>query len=130
MKHKSLILAAIPILAAAALFYLVWQRLPRQDKAIQSAMADIVGDYRRIIVLMDGADDLDQATRARCVAAGKVLFFRKQRAIQELTEKMLDPWGGAARVRQLARYLAEDRSLHDADKLALLDLVDDVSSSP
>src|SRR5205823_6398637 len=129
MKIKSLVLAAIPVLAALALLLFVWQRLPRQDPAIQSEMANIVGDYRRIIVLMDGADDLDLATRTRSVAAGRVLFYKKTRALQDLTQKMLEPLGRPGRIGQLVRYLNEDRTLHDADKLAFLDLVDELATA-
>jgi len=129
MKIKSAAIAAIPVLLALGLFFYFWQRLPRQDPAIQSAMATVVDNYRKIIVLMDGADDLDEATRTRCTEAGRVLFFQKQRGAQELTQKMLEPVGREARIGQLIRYLNEDRSLHDADKLALLDMVDELATA-
>ena len=44
-----------------------------------------------------------------------------------LAAKLADPSGRPARVRQLTRYLTDDRNLHDADKLAFLDLVSELA---
>ena len=54
-----------------------------------------------------------------------MLFFRKQHAIDEM-ERHLQ--GHPLRVRQLVRFLQDNPGLHDADKLAFLDLVETLES--
>src|SRR5437899_2805092 len=125
MKRKTLALAAASLIAAAILLYFL--RPTREDRTVPTALASVVDDYRKIIVLMDGADALDEATRARCDAAGQALFWRKHRTLDEIAAKFAEPSEREARIRQLIRYLTEDRSLHDADKLALLDLVGELA---
>ncbi len=112
-------------MAAAALVYFL--RPPREDRSLQTSLAAIVDDYRKIIVLMEGAETLDEATRARCDLVGHAIFFRKHRALDEIAAKFAETPGRNARIQQLVRYLTDDRSLHDADKLALLDLVSDLA---
>jgi hypothetical protein len=121
MRWKLLVLAAASISAFALLLYLL--RPPRQDRTVQTALSSVVDDYRKIIVLMDGADSLDEAAHARCNLAGQALFWRKQHALDQIAATFAEPSARTSHVRQLIRYLTEDRSLHDADKLAFLDLV-------
>jgi peptidoglycan/xylan/chitin deacetylase (PgdA/CDA1 family)/tetratricopeptide (TPR) repeat protein len=128
MRRKALVLAAALVVGAAALLFFL--RPPREDRTVQTALAGIVDDYRKIIVLMDGADALDDATRARCEMVGHALFWRKHRALDDIAAKLAEPAGRAARIQQLVRYLTDDRSLHDADKLALLELVADLTEGP
>jgi peptidoglycan/xylan/chitin deacetylase (PgdA/CDA1 family)/Flp pilus assembly protein TadD len=123
MKRKILAGTALSAVAAGILLVAV---LRRDEPSVAAALDGITGDYRRIIVLMDGADSLDDAVRARCLSAGKVLFFRKQRGIGELEQRLA---GHPLRIRQLVRYLQEDSGLHDADKLAFLDLVEALESA-
>ena len=125
MRRKAFVLAAAVLIAAAALFYFL--RRPREDNALQAALTGIVDDYRKIIVLMDGAESLDAATRARCEIVGHVIFWRKHHALDDIAGKLAEPSGREARIQQLARYLTDDRSLHDADKLAFLDMVSDLA---
>ncbi len=115
---------------AAILFIWWWRsRTPLQDEPLQTAIAAIVADYRKIIVLMDGADALDPATRARCAATGQALFYRKQRSLQDMAASLSQSSSQPARIDALVRYLSDDRSLHDADRLAFLDLVDELADS-
>src|SRR5260370_5735453 len=114
-------------IVVAIVFLLFWRSRNRPDQALETALAGILSDYRKIIVLMDGADALDAAAHARCVTAGRVLFYGKQRSLQEVAASLSDGPGHEARVEQLIRYLSEDRALHDADKLAFLDLVDELT---
>jgi len=117
MRRK--ILAAVLLAAVAEGIFWFWVSR-RDDPAVKVALQSVTDDYRRIIVLVDGNDTLDDATRARTVAAGRLIFYRKQQALNDLTQK-LDTNRG---VRQLVRYLDDDPALHDADKLAFLDLVE------
>jgi peptidoglycan/xylan/chitin deacetylase (PgdA/CDA1 family)/tetratricopeptide (TPR) repeat protein len=125
---KSIPIAAV-CLAAAVAAYLAWNWRARPDGEFQTALSGVVDDYRKIIVLMDGVDGLDSATRARCIAAGRALFWRRDRALGEIADRLAEPRKGAGRLRQLVRYLSDDRGLHDADKLAFLDLVDQLGDA-
>ncbi|HLK63527.1 MAG TPA: polysaccharide deacetylase family protein [Bryobacteraceae bacterium] len=125
MRRKALVAAGVIVVAAAALFFFL--RHPREDGALQSSLAGIVDDYRKIIVLMDGVENLDASTRAKCEVVGHALFWHKHQALDDLSAKFADSSAREARTQQLVRYLTEDRSLHDADKLAFLDLVSDLS---
>ncbi len=115
------------IIAVTVLLIFFWRARTGQDQALQTALDGIVNDYRKIIVLMDGADTLDEATRARCVATGQALFWRKQRSLRDVSGNLTEGAGHEARVEQLIRYLSSDRALHDADKLAFLDLIDELA---
>ncbi|HEY1759280.1 MAG TPA: polysaccharide deacetylase family protein, partial [Bryobacteraceae bacterium] len=101
-----------------------------QDATLAPELAAVVDDYRKIIVLMDGADALDETTRARADAAGHLLFWQKRRALEEIADRLAEPQGRGGRIQQLERYLTSDPALHDADKLALLDLVRDLTDDP
>jgi peptidoglycan/xylan/chitin deacetylase (PgdA/CDA1 family)/tetratricopeptide (TPR) repeat protein len=133
LKWKKLLGSAAALLAVAAL--LLWvqpQRfLPsrfKPDPALTAQFGAIADDYRKIIVLMDGAETLDDLLRARCLSAGRQLFWRKQRAID-----LLNQWLAGSRnetaVRQLIEYL-NGAGLHDADKLAFLDVVEELDATP
>lgn len=128
MKLKASIGLAAVLLIAGGLF--LFLRRPRQDATLAPELAAVVDDYRKIIVLMDGADALDETTRARADAAGHLLFWQKRRALEEIADRLAEPQGRGGRIQQLARYLTSDPSLHDADKLALLDLVRDLTDDP
>src|SRR5579883_1794658 len=116
---RKFLAGALVVLAAAAL--LLFALLRRNEPELTASLDAITGDYRRIIVLMDGAESLDDALRARCVAAGRLIFYRKQQAMDRLEQGLA---GHPLRIRQLVRYLSDNRGLHDADKLAFLDLVE------
>jgi peptidoglycan/xylan/chitin deacetylase (PgdA/CDA1 family)/tetratricopeptide (TPR) repeat protein len=118
MKRKILVGTAVALAVAALLLIGL---LRRNDPALDASLRAITDDYRRIIVLMDGSETLDAGLRARCLAAGRMIFFRKQQAIDALERDMA---GHPLRVRQLVRYVSENRELHDGDKLAFLDLVE------
>ena len=132
MKYKTLVILVAGLAGVAGLLFLVrpsrflQPRLPA-DPALAAALDGITGDYRKIIVLMDGAEGLDDATRERCLAAGRQLFWRKQRSIEDLRGKLTERPASHA-VRQLIQYLTAGPSLHDADKLAFLDLVEEIAS--
>src|SRR5215468_6706496 len=127
MRRKLIAVAGVCV--AAILLIVVWRWRTRTDDALQSALSGIVSDYRKIIVLMDGADSLDDSLRARCAATGQVLFWHKQQLLDDVTRKLTEGSGREARARQLVRYVSEERSLHDADRLAFLDLVDELADA-
>ncbi|PWT85931.1 MAG: polysaccharide deacetylase, partial [Proteobacteria bacterium] len=122
MKLKLTAAIALAAAAAGAILFFLWRR---EDPSLAAALRDATSDYRRIIVLMDGAESLDDATRARAIAAGRLLFSHKRQALNEVAQK-LDRSSRA--LRQVDRYLTSDPDLHDADKLAFLDLVESLDA--
>src|SRR5260370_14480885 len=82
MKWKTIALLSGTI-AVTVLLIFFWRARTGQDQPLQTALDGIVNDYRKIIVLMDGSGTLDETTRARCVATGQTLFWRKQRSLRD-----------------------------------------------
>ncbi|HEV2446944.1 MAG TPA: polysaccharide deacetylase family protein, partial [Candidatus Sulfopaludibacter sp.] len=142
MRQKKFVIPAIVAALAVAvlLFFVHPVRFPqrfRQDAALQSALDGITQDFRRIIVLVDGADALDDGLRARSIAAGRMIFWRKHQALDEVTANLSTQYRQAAQVRfrkgadgvrQFLQYLRNPQ-LHDADKLAFLDLMEELESA-
>jgi peptidoglycan/xylan/chitin deacetylase (PgdA/CDA1 family)/tetratricopeptide (TPR) repeat protein len=131
MRYKTLVILGAALAGVAALLFFVrpsrlLQPRLQLDPALESALIGVTQDYRKIIVLMDGADALDDARRERCLAAGRQIFWRKQRAIDDLDRRFTEH-ANANDLRQLIQYLSAG-SLHDADKLAFLDLVEEIAS--
>jgi peptidoglycan/xylan/chitin deacetylase (PgdA/CDA1 family)/uncharacterized caspase-like protein len=134
LSWKRLTLAAAGIAAVACVLYLVHPSrfLPtryRPDPALHATFDGITTDFRKIIVLMDGSENLDEATRARCTWAGRQLFWSKQQAAGDLAQR-LGQRGNESATQQLIQYLNSDPGLHDADKLAFLDIVEELDVPP
>ena len=141
MKSKTLVAigAALALGATALVWFLMrsYQAPFRIDPELTVSLHEITDDYRKIIVLVDGADALDEASRSRSITAGRILFQRKQEALDRVTHKITEQFHQAAATnfrrdtegfRQFVQYVSADSSLHDADKLAFLDLVDQLES--
>src|SRR5215471_10810166 len=121
-----LVLAATLIVIAVMLMIVQPQRLLQSryqpDPAFDALLRSVTTDFRKIIVLMDGAENLNEAVRARCVSAGRQIFWHKQQTIAQIQQKL-----SANATRQLIQYLTRSGSgLHDADKLAFLDIVEEL----
>jgi len=121
-------IAIVAILAALTLSLGIWLSLHnRRDRSQFRAQLDaITENYRRIIILMDGAQDLDAATRARCRAAGRELFWNKQVALEQVEETLAADPGS---IHRLIDYVAS-KSLRDADRLAFLDTFEQLAAAP
>jgi peptidoglycan/xylan/chitin deacetylase (PgdA/CDA1 family)/tetratricopeptide (TPR) repeat protein len=131
LKTKYIVAGTVTAALACLLFFIQPLRF-HQDPALAAALQSVTDSYRKIIVLVDGAEDLDPATHARAIAAGRLLFYSEHRTIDELTARLSGEYerkqtGG---IRQLLQYLTSDKTLHDADKLAFLDLVEQLSAVP
>ena len=128
MKRKTFFLLAVGLAAVASLLFWVWRsRIPHTDPALQASLQGVTDNYRKIIVLMDDAESLDDAARARATAAGRILSWQKQHALTEIGTRLI---GNGTRdvngMRQVVRYLTTSQALHDADKLAFSDLVEEL----
>lgn len=139
--HKYFIPAIVLAVAAAIGLFLYLPSRPaagfRPDPALQTSLDGIMQDYRKVIVLVDGAESLDDDTHARAISAGRMIFYRKQRAIDEVSGTLAAQYRESAAsrfrkggdgVRQLLQYLG-GAQLHDADKLAFLDLVEELEAA-
>jgi peptidoglycan/xylan/chitin deacetylase (PgdA/CDA1 family)/uncharacterized caspase-like protein len=132
-------LAAAVLLLSAALALWRWRQPAFVfDPSLEAALNSITGDYRRIIILVDGADTLDAPTRNRSIAAGRIVFWRKQAAIEQLSRQLLADYqrstaAGFRRntdaIRQFLNYLNTNAGLHDADKLAFLDVSEELEAA-
>lgn len=127
MKRKTLVLLAGGLAIAAAGLWLLLQPSRRPSKELLAVLQGITDRYRKIIILMDGAELLDESTLVRCRAAGRDLFWAKQRALDDLGRKLAeDPEAK----RQFIQHLTASPALRDADKLAFLDLVEELAIAP
>src|SRR5437868_1941018 len=102
MKTRTLLALAGGAVLAAILLIVVWRsRVPRfhNDPALQAVLNGITNDYRQVIVLVDGADALEPALRARSIAAARMIFHRKHNALEELGRRI-----DADGIQQLIRY--------------------------
>jgi peptidoglycan/xylan/chitin deacetylase (PgdA/CDA1 family)/uncharacterized caspase-like protein len=132
MRRKTIVLLTVGLAGIACLLFFVrpsrlLQPPVRTDAALQASLTGVTDAYRKVIVLMDGAETLDDATRARATAAGRILYWQKQHALEEIGAKLNgNGYRNTDGIRQLLRYLTTDRSLHDADKLAFADLVEEL----
>jgi peptidoglycan/xylan/chitin deacetylase (PgdA/CDA1 family)/tetratricopeptide (TPR) repeat protein len=121
-------LTLVAILASLALIVGIWLSLPNTGEArrFRARLDAITENYRRIIVLMDGAQDLDDGARMRCRAAGRMLFWDKQVAVAGLERELA---ADSANVHRLIAYVSS-RTLRDADRLAYLDTFEELAAQP
>jgi peptidoglycan/xylan/chitin deacetylase (PgdA/CDA1 family)/uncharacterized caspase-like protein len=133
-KTKYLVVGtATAVIACLLLFIQPLRRMGfYDDPALSADLRSITENYRKIIVLVDGTEDLDAGTRARSIAAGRILFWTNHRTIEQVAGRLTGEYerrktGG---VQQLLSYLNNDKSVHDADKLAFLDVVEQLTAVP
>jgi peptidoglycan/xylan/chitin deacetylase (PgdA/CDA1 family)/uncharacterized caspase-like protein/Flp pilus assembly protein TadD len=141
MTQKKFVIPAIVLaLALAVAVVLIRPSKPQQfhpDPQLQAIFDSVTQDFRSIIVLVDGADALDDAVRASAIDTAQMIFWRRHHAQEELTAHLVEQYRQAARVgfrgadgvRQLLQYLNQNAQLHDADKLAFLDTMEELESA-
>jgi peptidoglycan/xylan/chitin deacetylase (PgdA/CDA1 family)/Flp pilus assembly protein TadD len=129
MRTKRKIALAVTVLVLMVLAFATWRSLHKhvpEDPQLSASLETITADYRHIIVLMDGAADLDAATRTRCRAVGRKLFFEKQTAVEDLTQALsVQP----QKLQQVIAYVTSPK-LRDADRLAFLDVFEEANTLP
>jgi peptidoglycan/xylan/chitin deacetylase (PgdA/CDA1 family) len=120
----TLITVAVVLAATWGTWYSL--RRVRSDKQLRSSLDAITTNYRRIIVVMDGAALLDPVRRAQCRSAGRRIFQDKQAALEELTRTLL---AEPRKVRQFVDFVGSF-NLRDADRLAFLDVLEELATQP
>ena len=91
----------------------------------------LVANYRKIIVLMDGAGALDPGVRDRASTAGKILFQENQDRLSALEQLLVAPLSGGdtAPVEEFLGRLENNPEYRDADKLAFKDILEDLRAA-
>ena len=91
----------------------------------------VVSNYRKIIVLMDGAGALDPGVRDRASTAGRILFQDNQERLSALEEQLIPPLSGGNTVpaEEFLDRLENNPEYRDADKLAFKDTLEDLSAA-
>jgi len=93
---------------------------------------EIVANYRKIIVLMNGAGALDPGVRERASTAGKIIFQQNEEklaALETLLTKGLAD-GQTAPAEELLDHVETYAEYRDADKLAFRDLLEGLAVAP
>ena len=104
---------------------------------VKAAVADIVAAYRKIIVLVQEESALGPADRDRVYPVGQFMFEENEKRLTTLTDQLTSdiearlnapspPSSG--RVEQFLDRIENDPALHDADKLAFRDALEDLAA--
>jgi len=89
----------------------------------------IVDAYRSMIVLLESETALEPDLRPRAVLVGRLLFQANHQRLTALTEKLTGEVSGAGPLDATTAFLTDLEThpeLHDADKLAFVDVVGDL----
>jgi len=96
------------------------------NSALAKDSDEIVANYRKIIVLMNGAGALDPGVRERASTAGKILFQQNQERLtaleEQITQALAD--GRTAPAEEFLERVESHPDYRDADKLVFRDLLD------
>ena len=120
--------------ACVALLLLAGGPARGQAKA-SSALAkdtdEIVANYRKIIVLMNGAGALDPGVRERVSTAGKILFQQNQERLAALEEQITQSLAGGrtAPAEEFLSRVENYPEYRDADKLAFRDTLEGLAAA-
>jgi peptidoglycan/xylan/chitin deacetylase (PgdA/CDA1 family) len=119
----------------SSLFAVLWAICPLAAHSTEPALAmqcdQIVGTYRKIIVLMDNAKALDPAVREEVSAAGQILFVRNNQAIRA-QQQALTGSVAAGKPAPLAEFLdriENSPDYRDADKLVFRDTFEELAAN-
>jgi peptidoglycan/xylan/chitin deacetylase (PgdA/CDA1 family)/uncharacterized caspase-like protein/regulator of sirC expression with transglutaminase-like and TPR domain len=103
--------------------------------SVSSSLDKIVESFRKIIILLDDEATLSQEQRARYVDAGRKIHQEKQNLLDDLTASLTADLhrAGESRFRERAErvesfigYFSNNTALRDADRLAFVDLADEL----
>src|SRR5262245_24172359 len=103
--------------------------------SVSSSLDKIVERFRKIIILLDDDASLSQEELARCVDVGRKIHQEKQELLDDLTQDLTSDLRRAAATRFRERadsvesfieYFTNNPALRDADRLAFVDLADEL----
>jgi peptidoglycan/xylan/chitin deacetylase (PgdA/CDA1 family)/uncharacterized caspase-like protein len=103
------------------------------DPAVQNETArqvdGAVATFRKIIVVMDGADALDEMNRERVTTVGRVLFQENQERLGALTATLSNQLaaGQYPAIDAFLDRLENNPDLHDADKLVFREVLEELA---
>lgn len=102
------------------------------NSAVAKDSDEIVANYRKIIVLMNGAGALDPGVKERASTAGKVLFQKNQERLEELETRLTQALAGGqtAPTEEFLSRVENYVEYRDADKLAFRDLLEGLAAAP
>jgi len=140
-KRRLMILSVVVCLFAGAGWYALRRSilLPATSRALSPAasaqltaqMDQIVGAYRRIIVLMENDSSLDPVTLERASLIGKMLFQQNQERLSALDSSLSNELSGprVPSVESFLNRLENSPDYRDADKLVFRETLDDLTSA-
>src|ERR1700741_1768310 len=130
MKSRWIRTAGICVLMLCIAHSLACAQTPA-DAGIAKQADAIVDNYRKIIVLMDGAATLDPGVQERASTAGKILFQQNQERLSALEDQLAAPIAKAdmALAEEFLTRLESNPEYRDADKLAFLDTLENLAAA-
>ncbi|MEW6733847.1 MAG: polysaccharide deacetylase family protein, partial [Acidobacteriota bacterium] len=108
---------------------------PSTQTELKTSLEKILNIYRKIIVLFDDEASLSTQERDRCVDAGRKLYYEKQELLDEIAQSLNGELRKALATRFKEKttnvegfidYVINSPTLRDADRLAFLDLADEL----
>ncbi len=102
------------------------------NSTIAISSDEIVANYRKIIVLMNGAGALDPGVKERASTAGKIIFQQNEEkltALEALLTKGLAD-GQTAPTEEFLSRVENYAEYRDADKLVFRDLLEGLAAAP
>jgi peptidoglycan/xylan/chitin deacetylase (PgdA/CDA1 family)/uncharacterized caspase-like protein len=105
---------------------------------LRTTLDKIVESYRKIIVLLDDEASLPQEQRNRCVYVGRKIHQEKQELLEELSQTLTSDLHRAIAskyqqkpefVGGFIEYFNHNTALRDVDRLAFIDLADELLSA-
>src|SRR5262245_8640091 len=107
-----------------------------QPDALQQAIQEIVGRYRKTIVLLEDEESLAQAERDQASLVGKIIFQENHQALAGLSNDLTGDIENAGdfanpppRVGRFLDLLETQDDLHDADKLSFREVLTDLAET-
>lgn len=96
------------------------------------SLARIVDAYRKTIVLLESENSLDPDARARAVLVGRLLYQENHQRLTALTEALSSQLASGSPPDATTTFLdalETHPELHDVDKLAFVDVVNDLGDA-
>ncbi|HKS82136.1 MAG TPA: polysaccharide deacetylase family protein [Candidatus Acidoferrales bacterium] len=142
MRRILLVCFVVALVLAGGTFTFVHMRDVRRAQAAEAAQVaanaevakqadDAVAAFRKVIVLTDGIDTLDDDVRERIVMVGQVVFHENVRRLADLSNRLVDDAGrsNTSLVESFLARVESDPDYRDADKLVFRDIFQDLAAA-